>query len=405
MSRTRRAELGAAGVSRARRAAFAAGAIAAGVAAVARPALDAAVARTERRMNPVGPGLLAAPSDRARALHATLRIADLHADSLLWGRDLLRRGERGHVDIPRLVEGNVALQVLSMAVKTPRHLAMEGNDASSDDVLLIALAKRWPPATWRSLLARVLHLAAAAHRLEARSNGAFRLLRSRDDLAAYLGERAANPTLTAGILSIEGAHGLDDDPANVEVVADEGVRMISPAHFFDTAFGGSAHGVERHGLTDKGREMVRRMESRGVILDVAHASARTIDDTLEVSTRPVVASHTGVRGVCDNPRNLPDAHLAGIAATGGVVGIGFWDTACGGPDASWIARSIAYAVDRIGVEHVALGSDWDGAVGVPFDAAGLVHLTDALLDVGLDEAAIRAVMGENVLRVLGAALP
>ena len=73
--------------------------------------------------------------------------------------------------------------------------------------------------------------------------------------------------------------------------------------------------------------MVRRMEARGVILDVAHASARTIDDALAVSTRPVVASHTGVRGVLDNARNLSDAHLAGIAATGGLVGIGFWPTA------------------------------------------------------------------------------
>jgi membrane dipeptidase len=94
-----------------------------------------------------------------------------------------------------------------------------------------------------------------------------------------------------------------------------------------------------------------------------------------------------------------------IAAPLNLVGIGFWETACGGPDPSWIARSIAYAAERVGVAHVALGSDWDGAVGVPFDAAGLVHLTDALLEVGLDEAAIRAVMGENVLRVLAGTLP
>ena len=106
---------------------------------------------------------------------------------------------------------------------------------------------------------------------------------------------------------------------------------MSPSHFFDTAFGGSAHGVARYGLTAKGREMVSRMEARGVLLDVAHASARTIDDALSVSRRPVIASHTGVRGIADNARNLSDEHLAGIAASGGVVGIGFWETACGGP--------------------------------------------------------------------------
>jgi microsomal dipeptidase-like Zn-dependent dipeptidase len=344
-------------------------------------------------------------SKRARELHATLSVADLHADSLLWGRNLLVRGDRGHLDVPRLIQGGVVLQVLSMPVKTPWGLNIERNGDSSDLVLAIALAKRWPPATWRRLLPRVLHLAAAAHRLAEASGGDFRIVRSQADLAAYLADRAADPAITAGVLSIEGAHALDDDPANVEVVADAGIRMISPAHFFDTAFGGSAHGIAQYGLTDKGRDMVHRMEARGVILDVAHASARTIDDALAIATRPVVASHTGVRGVCDNARNLSDVHLDGIAATGGVIGIGFWATASGGPGPADIARSIAYAVDRVGVEHVSLGSDWDGAVPVPFDAGNVVRLTDALLDVGLDEAAIRAVMGENVLGLLATALP
>ena len=119
-------------------------------------------------MNPVWPGPAAPVSERARALHATLRVADLHADSLLWGRDLLRRGDRGHVDVPRLIEGDVALQVLSMAVKTPRGLNIERNDDTSDEVLALALAKRWPPATWRRLLPRVAHLAGRAHGFEAR---------------------------------------------------------------------------------------------------------------------------------------------------------------------------------------------------------------------------------------------
>ena len=379
-------------------------AAAAGLAA-ARPVLDALVARAEDRMNPVGPPPATPVSDRAIALHATLRVADLHADSLLWGRDLLERGRRGSVDVPRLIEGNVALQVLSMAVKTPKGLNIERNEDASDAVLTLALAKRWPPATWRRLLPRVVHLAAQARRLAERAGGDFRLVTSQAELAAYLAARETRGRMTAGVLSIEGAHALDGDPANVEVVADLGVRMLSPAHFVDTPFGGSAHGVAKHGLTALGREMVARMEARGVLLDVAHASARTIDDALAIATRPVLASHTGLRGVLDNARNLSDAHLDGIAAGGGVVGIGFWDTACGGSDAAAIARSIAYAVARVGPAHVALGSDWDGAVGVPFDAANVVRLTDALLDVGLDEDAIRLVMGENALRLLATSLP
>ena len=186
--------------------------------------------------------------------------------------------------------------------------------------------------------------------------------------------RVADPSLTAGLLAIEGAHALDDDPANVEVVADAGFRMMSPSHFFDNAFGGSAHGIEKGRLTSAGHEMVLRMETRGMLVDVAHASAATIDDVLAIAARPVVASHTGVRGVCDNARNLSDAHLRGIAETGGLVGIGFWPTACGGDDPASIARSIRYAVNVAGVEHVGLGSDFDGAVPVPFDATGLVQI-------------------------------
>ena len=124
-------------------------------------------------------------SDRARALHETLWVADLHADSLLWGRDLLERSSRGQVDVPRLVEGNVALQVLAATTKSPRHLNLERNDDRSDDVVLLALALGWPPATWRRLLPRALHLAARADDLAARSGGRFRVIRSRDDLAAY----------------------------------------------------------------------------------------------------------------------------------------------------------------------------------------------------------------------------
>jgi membrane dipeptidase len=344
-------------------------------------------------------------TDRARALHERLWIADLHADSLLWGRDLLTRSDRGHVDVPRLIEGNVALQVLAVTTKLPRHLNIERNVDDSDDVLLLALALGWPPATWRRLLPRALHLAARADAMAARSDGRLTVLRTTADLAAYEAARRDRPAMTATLLSIEGAHALDGDPANVEVVADAGFRMMSPSHFFDTAFGGSAHGVVKGGLTGLGREMVRRMESRGMLVDVAHASAATIDDILGLAGRPVVASHTGLRGVCDNARNLADAHVRGIAETGGVVGVGFWPTACGGEDIDAIVRSIRHAVDVGGVEHVALGSDFDGAVPEPFDATGLVLLTEALLEAGFADDDIAKIMGGNVRRLLADVLP
>ena len=180
---------------------------------------------------------------------------------------------------------------------------------------------------------------------------------------------------------------------------------MSPSHFFDTAFGGSAHGIEKGGLTAAGSEMVRRMEARAMLVDVAHASAATIDDILAMSARPVVASHTGFRGVADNSRNLTDEHARGIAATGGLLGVGFWPTACGGDDAAAIARAIRYAVNVAGIEHVGLGSDFDGAVPVPFDATGLVVLTDALIDAGFADDEIAKVMGGNARRLLTDVLP
>ena len=307
--------------------------------------------------------------------------------------------------MPRLVDGNVALQVLAATTQSPRHLNLERNDDSSDDVILLALALGWPPATWRRLLPRALHLASRADRLAARSEGRFRVIRSAADLAAYEVARRERPAITAGLLAIEGAHALDGDPANVEVVADAGFRMMSPSHFFDNAFGGSAHGVAKTGLTDAGREMIRRMEARGMLVDVAHASVATIDDVLAMAARPVVASHTGLCGIADNPRNLTDEQARAIAATGGVIGIGFWPTACGGDDVTAIARTVRYAVGVAGVEHVALGSDFDGAVPVPFDATGLVQLTDALIDAGLADEDIAKVMGGNVRRLLADVLP
>ena len=363
------------------------------------------VARIDRRRNTVHRPPPYEASDAARELHSRLVIADLHADSLLWGRDLLVRADRGHVDVPRLIEGNVALQVLAVATRVPHGINLDSNDDTSDDVLLIALLDRWPRATWRSNMARALYQAGRARRMAATSGGRLTLVTSSAGLAAYLARRRTDPSITAILLAIEGAQALEGDPANVEVLADAGYRMISPSHFFDTAFGGSAHGRTKGGLTAAGYEMLGRMEGNGALLDLAHAAPPTIDNVLAAATRPVVVSHTGIRSACEGPRNLSDEHVRGVAATGGLVGIGFWDTVICGDDAAAIARSIRRAVDLVGAEHVALGSDWDGTVTVPFDATGIVQVTDALLGAGFADADIERIMGGNVVRLLLETLP
>ena len=344
-------------------------------------------------------------SARARAVFSRLLVADLHADSLLWGRDLLARGHRGHVDVPRLIEGGVAIQAFTVVSQTPRGQNLERNDDRSDNVTLLALAQGWPPKTWTSLRERAAYQARRLHRTAALSAGRLTLLWTAKDLESYLERRRRDPRVTAGFLGIEGAQVLEGVADNVEVLFRAGYRMVGLAHFFDNAVAGSAHGVAKGGLTALGRETVRRLEDRGMLVDLAHASARTIDDVIAMARRPVVVSHTGVRATCDNARNLSDDQLLRVAQTGGVIGIGYWETAVCGDDAAAIARAIAHATSVAGADHVGLGSDFDGAVSVPFDTTGLPLLVDALLATGLREEDIAKVMGGNVVRLLAASLP
>jgi microsomal dipeptidase-like Zn-dependent dipeptidase len=341
----------------------------------------------------------------AQRLHDALFVADLHADTLLWSRDLLSRGAWGHVDVPRLLDGRVALQAFTIVTKTPRGQNIDRNDADSDNITLLALAQRWPPATWKSLTERALYQAARFRDAAERSQGTLTLVRSVRDFDAYLARRKTTPRITAGFLGVEGAQALDGNLANLDRLFDAGVRMMAPTHFFDTQIGGSAHGIARSGLTPIGRDWVALMEDRRILIDLAHASAATIDDVLSLATRPVVVSHTGLRATCDNARNLTDDQLRRIAGTGGVVGIGFWDTAVCGTSPASIVRTIRHAADVAGVDHVALGSDYDGAVTAGFDASGMTLLTEALQRARFSEQDIRKVMGENVLRVLRESLP
>ena len=344
-------------------------------------------------------------SDRALKLHKELTIADLHADSLLWGRDLLERSTYGHVDIPRLADTNVALQVFSLPTKSPHGLNIESNEDKSDDIFWLAIADRWPPATWNSLTERALYQARRLHQFARGSRGGFVVIESSADLSSYLERRRLNGKLTAGLLSIEGAHALDGKLENLDVLYRAGYRMMSPSHFFDNDIGGSAAGVHKTGLTEKGREWVRQMEARHMIVDLAHASAKTMEDVLAIANRPLVVSHTGVKGTCNNNRNLSDDEIRAVAAKGGLIGIGYWDTASCGSDAGAIVKAMRYVSARVGVEHVALGSDFDGAITAPFDTTGVVEITDAMLEAGYSEQEIRMIMGENAVRFLEANLP
>ncbi|MDY7232943.1 dipeptidase [Hyalangium rubrum] len=367
--------------------------------------LDVAATSAGRRMNKVSRKTPYTPTKRGAALHSGLFLADLHADPLLWNRDLNERGAWGQVDVPRLIEGNVGLQVFSVVTKTPKHMNPDRNDDTTDEVRLLSIAQRWPVGAWFSLESRALHQAEKLEELAEDSDGKLTFIRTRQDLERFLAEREKDRKKVGALLSLEGMHALEGRVEAVDELHEAGFRMLGFAHFFDNDMSGSAHGVKKEGLSERGRAVVKRMEERGMTIDLAHASRKTIQDVLAIATRPVVVSHTGVKGTCDNNRNLSDEQLRAIARNGGVIGIGYWSTATCGNSAKAIARAVRYAVSVVGADHVGLGSDFDGAVTTPFDVAGLAELTDALIAEGLSEKEIRMIGGENVLRVLRGNLP
>ena len=205
-------------------------------------------------------------------------------------------------------------------------------------------------------------------------------------------------------MSVEGLHNLEGRIENLDVLYAAGFRMAGLTHFFDNEVAGSMHGIAKGGLTELGRQVVPRMEALGMIVDVAHASHATVAEVLAMAKRPVVSSHGGVQATCKVNRNLTDDEIRGIAKTGGVVGIGFWDGAICSTRPEAAAKAIAYVRDLVGIDHVGLGSDFDGSTTTGFDASQIVAVTQALLDAGFSEDDIRKVMGGNVLRVIRAGL-
>jgi microsomal dipeptidase-like Zn-dependent dipeptidase len=340
-----------------------------------------------------------------QALHDKLFIADLHTDSLLWKRDLLKRSNLGHIDVPRLQEGNVALQVFSATTKSPSGQNYEKNTADSDNITLLAQAQFWPLKTWDSIFERARYQLEKLKQFAAKSNGELIVIRSRSDMQSFVDRRDAGEKVIAGIYLIEGAHPLEGDLKKLDALFDEGLRISGLTHFFDNRLGGSLHGVSGDGLTPFGKSVIQRANELGIIVDVAHASPQMVSDVLDISTTPVLLSHGGVKGMCDQARNLDDDLMKRIGAKGGIVGIGYWDGAVCDFTPLGVVKSIRYAIDLMGIDQVALGSDYDGTTEVLFDTSELAILTQTMIDEGFTESEVRKVMGDNVKRFMLATLP
>lgn len=248
--------------------------------------------------------------------------------------------------------------------------------------------------------------------MEATSEGKLRIVRTADELD----ERLRTGAISA-ILHIEGAEAIDEDLSTLDALYQIGLRSLGPVWSRPNAFG---HGVPFRfpstpdtgpGLTDAGQRLVAECNRLGILLDLAHLNERGFWDVARLTDAPLVVTHSAVHAICPASRNLTDRQIDAVAASGGLIGIAF-DVSMLRPDGGIatdipldvIARHIAYIADRVGIEHVALGSDFDGAT-LPDDlpgATGLPALMETLRAAGFDEASLRAITHENWLRVLRA---
>ena len=358
----------------------------------------------ESSMNQIDGKPLIKVSDEAKALHRTLTIVDLHSDSLMWNRDINERADRAHMDLPRLRDGNVALQLFSSVTKTPKDQNYDGNGADTDNITLLTVAQLQPVKTWSSLVERSLYHAQKRDVAVARSKGALQAVNTSAQLENLLALRSKESRPVGAMLTIEGLHNLEGKAPNLDRLYAAGFRMAGLTHFFDNELGGSMHGLKKGGLTPFGRDIVERMESKGMIIDIAHLSHTGVAELLAMAKRPVVSSHGGVQATCKVNRNLTDDEIRGVAKTGGIIGIGYWEGAICDTSPRAAAKAMKHVRDLVGIAHVALGSDYDGATTVRFDTSQLAQVTQALMDEGFTADEIRAAMGENALRVIRAGL-
>jgi microsomal dipeptidase-like Zn-dependent dipeptidase len=288
--------------------------------------------------------------------------------------------------------------------KSPRGQNYDANGADTDNITPLVVAQLQPLRTWTSLTERSLWHAEKLDRAVARSAGKLAGVREPAALDALLKAREAGTGPVGALLSIEGLQNLEGKAENLDRLYRAGFRMAGFTHFFDNQLAGSMHGLKKGGLTPLGRQVMAMMEDRGMIVDVAHCSHQCVADILKAARRPVVSSHGGVQATCKVNRNLTDEEIRGVARTGGVVGIGYWDAAVCDTSPHAVARAMKHVRDLVGIQHVALGSDYDGATTVRFDTSQLAQVTQALLDAGFTPDEVRAAMGGNALRVIRAGI-
>lgn len=324
----------------------------------------------------------------ARALHDECLVMDLHCDTLLnetlLGYDPTVRHRNRlpgspwlfHADIPRLKAGGVGAVALGIVVNPLR----------------------------RKSALRATHqgLAQMASWMD-RAPADVLVVDSAEDI-----RRAQREGKVAVFGGLEGAHGLSGRLDALQGVRDAGLRYVGLVHFTKNRAATPAAGFRANsteGLTDYGRDLVDELAERRILLDLAHLNHAGFLEAAERSPRPVIVSHTGVRGAFDSWRNIDDQQLRAVADSGGVICIIFAPYYLEGRTrgkAEGIVRHIQHVIDVVGEEHVGLGSDFDGFVVPPVDMPDTSHmpwLTQLMMDAGLSDRQIRKCLGANMLRV------
>lgn len=312
----------------------------------------------------------------------------------MWNRDLTKQSDEGHVDFPRLKEAGVKIQCFTVVTR---------GFPVVDLFTSFARKQKWPKEArkgeWNRCQFQVNHL----HALCGRSNGAAAVTGTRQQLD----ENLAAGRLSA-VLGVEGAHAIEGRVERVAELHERGVRFIGLTHLTNNELGGTSYPLMgNRGLTPLGQQVLDEMARKGILVDTAHASRRTLEDVLAHPSARPFCSHSGVDGAKKSWRNLPDWALKKMADKGGVVGIVFATIYVGGKTWDHVAKHIEHAINVMGEEGVGLGSDFDGFVPLPQgmrDVRDLYQLTETLARRGHPEARIEKILGGNMKRLFAETL-
>ncbi|MGG6893721.1 dipeptidase [Rhizobium sp. BR 315] len=341
----------------------------------------------------------------------SVSIFDGHNDAIIsmveytaQGRDFLSRSENGHLDLPRAREGQMAGGLFAISAYPERE--PENDLTITNNGYQVRYADALDPEHARRQIDGQL---SAIKSLIGRSGGQMRLAASVDEIRSAL-----NLSAFAVVLHMEGAEAIDIDLSFLDTLYDHGLRSLGLVWSRPNIFGfGVPFAYPRSpdtgpGLTDAGKRLVKRCNDLGIMIDVSHLNERGFWDVAALSTAPLVATHACAHAICPSTRNLTDRQLDAIRDTDGVIGLNLAVNdlrADGNLDNDTpldvVVRHIEYLVERVGIDRVALGSDFDGAVTPREikDASGLQRLIEAMRKAGFNEEDVRKFALDNWLRV------